>query len=72
MATLLGMLLNFFVGGGWVTPVGSFLTQIELITAGAIIYIGLFFSDAVDILKESRDPETSVTPMSRTPSGELP
>jgi uncharacterized membrane protein YeiB len=48
LATVLSCLIMVIVGGGWITGVGSLLLYLDAMSAGAIICMGVFFSDAID------------------------
>lgn len=70
-AVVLGLLLNFVVGGGWQTAMVSFLNDINMLTAGAIMYIGFFFSDAFDeLMQEFKTDGSTEQPAPEEASGE--
>ncbi|HCO23448.1 MAG TPA: hypothetical protein DIT97_10460 [Gimesia maris] len=70
-AAVLGLLLNFVIGGSWQTAMVSFLNEVNMLTAGAIIYIGFFFSDAFDdFMKEFQTGESTELPTPEEASGE--
>jgi hypothetical protein len=63
-AMVLGCIGSFMTDGGWSTPMVGAIDAISLLSAGAILYIGFFFSNAFnDFTPEGQTGEDKATPV---------
>ncbi len=63
-AMVLGFIGSFMAGGGWATPMVAAIDEVTLMSAGAILYIGFFFSNAfIDTAPAGQADENKPTPV---------
>jgi len=63
-ATVLGFIGSFTAGGDWSTPMVAAIDSVGLLSAGAILYIGFFFSNAfIDTAPAGQTDENKATPV---------